>query len=1110
MRSASGMTEGVTSAARENHASNGDDRVFFACAYSPERVAALRGTIREAVESRGFRLEAPALEPGGGGLWRLISSQIDASAIGFYDYREPNMNVAAELGYALGRGKPAVVITREDTFSALPRPLTALLAVMCPDDQALINTVSEFLDRPWPRGHYDWRDLRPSTPAFEPRSSRMGHRIVVFGDDRVLVEKLEGAHLAGYSVIRVTPKDAPSPDAVVDLVRDVDTALFATTGKLPQADNVGAAGAAHLAAGIGLARGVPLLVLHRNGVPVASDLKGEAAEVTPDDAAEVAEQFLTDLRAPPPTLSLRPTADGDLLRRSLLDRLSPHRTLFLWAEPGYGKTILLSQLATPAAVWVTCTERASSRQVLATVARELTRALPGAGSTAFHLAQRPDLDEVEWRDALLVDLSQADPAAHCELVIDDAHHLSEGALKAVASISASPRVRLFVAGRRAPTLGEALAADPQVLRANDLSFSSQEAERLFDGVDIEAGLLTALYARTEGWPYALALARDVARLQGPSVLTALSGDRREIAAVFQESIFGSLSAAEREVIEAVALASTLQLDEVEWVVGRADSARILASLAERPMFVVERGGELPTYRLHSLYRDFVLRRLATSRGPAWLRTARRELARQFRQKNNFLGALRIAEEGEAWDVAIAAVKDMLPVADRLVEWFLRERLATFPTSEWEGDSELLRFAIRHDFDWGRLNDAERLTSLLRRVSPNDAFVEYFDVWAQLRRGRLGRDDLPLLDHISEVVNEVDRDASGGLRIARLELASRLHDRPSPEYLIPHAEALASIGADTTYSRPVRGDAFLQAGMIYSRAFFGAYVSNMTRLRTRRDVLGEVGVAERVALAREPLRLQSLASDFIARAGALLPIDDDPLARARFLQTVGVAQGNAALALDRLGEGNTDPGLFQTPIRLVTEAIDIYRGLRIEPEELLALTEKAQLLYASSCIAEADSVLAEVERRANTAGWPEIVARSAAVRVVRDTVVAWNRIPPIAHLDDDAIDNRARSVMEQFDVPSTDEYFANVRAEINRLVMVEREKYSHCRHIELVEHRHGATPVERLGREICPCTVACRLLGLHHLGGTDDLAEPIAVFKGRYCLGCALREPLPPE
>lgn len=1093
-------------ATRIDQPSSGGDGVFFACAYSAERVRALRGVIRAAVEARGFSLEAPALQPGGGGLWRLISSQIEASSIGFYDYRDPNMNVAVEFGYALGRGKPAVIVSDDETFRALPRPLTAVLAVMCPDDDVLVDRMNEFLERPWPPGHYDWRDLRPTTARFEP--ARTESRIVVFGDDEDLMEKLVGADLAGYVVARISPEDARSPEGIFDLIRDADAALFITRGKAPAGDAVAKVGASHLVAGVCLARGVPIRVLHRADARVASDLVGEANEVTPDDVVAVATEFVRGLTMGTPVLSLRPRLEGAVLRRSLLDSLSPHRTLFLWAEPGYGKSVLLSQLVPQSAVWVTCSGRVSSGQILATVARELTRNLPGAGSTALHHAQRPDSDEVEWRDALLDDLNRAEGSPEIELVIDDAHHLSSKALRAISSLSQSPRVRLLIAGRRAPAFGEALAAAPHVLRAEDLAFSLEEAERLFAGADLEPHSLNELLARTEGWPYALALAREVVRLQGASGLATLSGGRREIAAVFEESILGAMTQAERSVVEAVALAWTLKLEEVEWVVGRSDATMTLADLADRPMFIVEYGDPVPAYRLHSLYREFVLKKLESSRGSEWLRQRRRELAQQFRQKQNYLGTLRVAEEGEAWDIATDAVKDMLPLADRFVARFLRERLDAFPASAWERDPVLLRFAIRHDFDWGRLQHAERLTSVLREINPHDPFVQYFEVWARLQRGGLTGDDLLLLDEIAEQMAAVDADASGAIRIARHELESRLQSRPTPEELASIADLLAAMGSDETYSRPLRGEACLQAGMTYSRAFFGAYVANMTRLRTRMDVLGNVGVEERTALAADTLKWQSRASALIAQAGSLLPIDEDPVARARYLQTVGVAQGNATLAMDRLGESDSDPALFETPIRLIAEAIELWRGLRIERAEVLALTEKAQPLFFASRIDEADSLITEAERRARDGGWPEIVARCAAVRTLRDIVLSWNDIPPIAALNDESIDNFARSVMENFDVPATEEHFANVRAEIVRLASVDREKYSHCRHIDLLEHRRGNSPHELLGREISACTIVCRLLGVEHPGGTGDVAEAIAAFKGRYCLGCPHREPLP--
>jgi len=213
-----------------------------------------------------------------------------------------------------------------------------------------------------------------------------------------------------------------------------------------------------------------------------------------------------------------PRREQSVARERLAERLRPRsgvRLTVVAAPAGCGKTTLLgmwhdAEASRRSVAWVTVDERDNDPVVLwSHVLEALRRACPGIGELG-------SLDTACILDVLLPRLVNAltehDDVA---LILDDFHLLSSGPSRdgVVWLIEHAPAAfQVVVSSRREPALPlAALRAHGELLelRANDLAFTSDEADVLLNGhleLGVARGDVDRLVERTEGWPAGLYLA----------------------------------------------------------------------------------------------------------------------------------------------------------------------------------------------------------------------------------------------------------------------------------------------------------------------------------------------------------------------------------------------------------------------------------------------------------------------------------------------------------------------------------------------------------------------------------------------------------------------------
>ena len=360
------------------------------------------------------------------------------------------------------------------------------------------------------------------------------------------------------------------------------------------------------------------------------------------------------VQAPPWVLSARVTAPdlvrGYYDRPELLARIDPledRRITVLTAPGGFGKTTLLADLHRRArnrgrvAAWLTLTGDDTPAVLGVYLACAFERAgLPLSGG------ERPGAAAPAGYTALLAHAIEA-WGAPCLLILDDAGRLvvreTVEALNAL--LRYGPRnLHVAVAGRRNPGLDvdEAVLAGRGLrVGVEQLRFSLSEIAG-FVGPALSGSDLQALAARTEGWPVALQLYRNLqAGRTQPVGVRDFRGDKGVAANFLGERLLRTLSGADREFLLDLALFEWIEPALVDEVLETHDARRRVAALAELDGLLHDRGDDV--VRLHPLIRDYCAARRFRDT-PDRFRRIHAAIARSSARRNRLVPAVRHARD----------------------------------------------------------------------------------------------------------------------------------------------------------------------------------------------------------------------------------------------------------------------------------------------------------------------------------------------------------------------------------------------------------------------------------------------------------------------------------
>ena len=323
------------------------------------------------------------------------------------------------------------------------------------------------------------------------------------------------------------------------------------------------------------------------------------------------------------------------LLRSILHKKGVPRIVEVTAPAGYGKTVFMQQLSRKLdkpLVWIHLDRYDNDPAIfMRCLVEGLRRHWPGLGEKTIQLAAGGDgaLKNPRLVASLLVnDLVWA--GAELLLVLDDFHELNEPALLALLQElieNFPPGVSTFIAGRTALPLNFSRlrsAGAARQIGAAELSFSQDEIAALLKerhGLQ-SSEMVEELESYTGGWPVALDLSEVL--LTGHKRAD-LRSSLQKVSSIYDylaSEVLDRLPLDYREFLLESAVLEILTPGQCDRLLEREDTAEMLKVLSRKLQLLTPLAGPKDAYRLHQLFRDFLLQYLGQKRSSLQKRAGR--------------------------------------------------------------------------------------------------------------------------------------------------------------------------------------------------------------------------------------------------------------------------------------------------------------------------------------------------------------------------------------------------------------------------------------------------------------------------------------------------------
>ena len=388
------------------------------------------------------------------------------------------------------------------------------------------------------------------------------------------------------------------------------------------------------------------------------------------------------------TKLLPPRPVSELLTRPrLTERLQANLNAsftMIAADAGCGKTTLIADFIrhqNRRTVWYQLDHTDADPFVfLGYIAQGIKNFAPDFGETIFPYLAEANVELLRFPeravDLLLNEILQTIEQPFI-LVLDDYHHIGRETIvhKLVDRLLqySTDMMHLIITTRDLPPLAimrRRTQSAALVITREDLLFTDDEVRELFRqtlNVELKDEEIHEYRSRTHGWITALQLVRQVAEQELHSQTESVALDLREILQqsekdifdYFAEEVFAREPAETQKLLLYLSVLESLPLDVCSRLFPEMRCSMTLPELAQKNVFltVVGERNFNEEYRLHPLFRDFLLRRLRAEIGRSRMADERNRIAGFFLEHQQWDKALPYLLEAENFDRAAEVIAD---------------------------------------------------------------------------------------------------------------------------------------------------------------------------------------------------------------------------------------------------------------------------------------------------------------------------------------------------------------------------------------------------------------------------------------------------------------------
>ena len=1110
---------------------NRNPRIFVGFPYCEPYVCRYGTMAASAIRACGWDPAMPLGEVPQGILLDRITTMIGGSDCAVYEVGPANGNVSFELGISIALRQPVALMSDRDPVE-LPDLLRTPWLCFYTDDDACIAALNGFLG------------LENLSPLVSGQGAPGDPELVVVvgaGDRARALAR--GLRASGRSVVRRRPSTIRSPAEAAQVAESCG-ALVVVRPEASAWDGVEATPAL-ISLGVSFGLNRTAIIAAGAAEKIPSDCMPLVARGTddPDISANVIELIDKPMRPLPPSGTSRPRADASLartLRTVVANELHTHGRALLSAEPGYGKTTLLRQVADElgcATAWVTIESNWSVAQLIERIVASIGQHIPQFGWQAWAAVQR-SRQTAEQPEIGLATRQGPHPAQLAELLarheditatgqvllaIDDVHNAtSEGAQLLAQFAQCSPSwLRLILAGRGAPSeLRSATAAGHiPCWTAEELRFSRVETgEFLRHSIPtLDDERANRIHECSDGWPAALAVIRAWLAANEDATIETLTemtrGDRHRIYQLFAADYFAQLPEHIQGDLLLCSLPLRLDVSVAQRLLG-ADGGMRLRELVDGPYFISE--AEVGIFHLHSLFREFLSQRWIDERGSDSLQAAQSEIAKWYQDRDDPVSAYQIACEGEDWETATKAIEPFVRTfANEGDAGFLRDLLSPLPIERIRETWLIRESWVRALAASGAAEALEEARGLVDAAAPSIADQALAElVLAELEHNRGHLSGAAMADACNRIAQRlIGHDASLSLSARLLSIDARRVGNADPTAwpnLLAEAREL-SAEAENEGVLAVAAGASSAAADLASRTFQSELRSAEMQLRIIENFGGELPLMERVESAKYFIACSNDVIDLFQNAFRLAEAAEAPLALARVrIDYARFLVLNSGLATIRSGDADESAReQANTALQLALGAAETYSDFGVPREVVIALNVAAE---AASVLGDRERITGltvEASRIARQFEYSDLAA--TAERIADGPTVpdrhrqARNRTPfsrqSPAQLNE-VVEEIIRA--SRVTLPQAQRVRPLLRREVTDLATLEANQENVCQYLALLRDLTGP----RIGPFLANLrwSLTCRMRGISSIS-RNDRAEPLLrQFIEGICEECNFRSP----
>jgi LuxR family maltose regulon positive regulatory protein len=366
-----------------------------------------------------------------------------------------------------------------------------------------------------------------------------------------------------------------------------------------------------------------------------------------------------------------------------------HKLVSVVAPVGYGKTVLMASLCAQLqdcgeqCFWAALDERDTSLERLLGLLEEMAYG-PSIGLHPTQALLRGDLPVYGRIEALIK--AAVDFGAPFTVFIDNLNYCADTAVGEFleALVFKTPPTVRFVFSSMAElpfSLARAkLAGLVRQVGYRELSLDAGEVGEML-GADLSAAIGSAgvetVQRQTEGWPAAVRMAQIIlsATDRPLEALERFSGSDEDIAALLNQQVLSGFPYEIRQFLLSIAHLRTFSSELCRHATGNAEAEQYLGLLLRRNVFIIPLDRNRTWYRLHGLFREFLLGESRFSLDP-------------YRQQAVLQRAAAWCEQGGYWrdaiDYAIAAgdITTAAKILEHTAQTFVGDRGDLMQYIDW--------------------------------------------------------------------------------------------------------------------------------------------------------------------------------------------------------------------------------------------------------------------------------------------------------------------------------------------------------------------------------------------------------------------------------------------